>query len=155
MARQAGRTRPRGCAVRVASQLVSQRSGDSGRRAGPAVVTISCSGCLLSPHSRAGVKTLAQSYQCTGQSVTEGLGQSDTACRAPMESGQSEADRLSRHAPSGPDAISQIGRSVSRSPAVGQTHHAVLVHQASMKSVFSPTQPDRHGLSGSDGVCGH
>lgn len=60
-----------------------------------------------------------------------------------MESGQSEADRLSRHAPSGPDAISQIGRSVSQSsPAVGQTDHAVLVHQASMKSVFSPTQPD-------------
>lgn len=30
----------------------------------------------------------------------------------------------------------------------------VLVSQTPMKSVFSQTQPDRLGLSGSDGVCG-
>ena len=70
-----------------------------------------------------------------------------------MESGQSDAVTVSQ-----PDTPCQAqmpsaryGQSASQ---LWSCRQITGLGQTPMKSVFSQTQPDRLGLSGSDGVCG-
>lgn len=108
----------------------------------------------LHPFRSDAVQPGAHRNQSLKWSDTENLSQSDTACWAQMESGQSEAVRFTQsdtpcqaEMPS-----SRYGQSVSQ---LGQADRSrVLVHQASMKSMFSQTQPERLRLSGGDGVRG-